>query len=104
LQCLKKQEKNRRKWCDLVGYNVEQLKTRLELTMPDEYTWDSFLEGKLHIDHIIPISAFNFDKPEHIDFKRCWSLGNLRLLPKKENLIKNNKLLQVFQPSFRLEL
>lgn len=98
----KKNNKNGRHWEGLVGYNVEELKKRLELTMPEEYTWQDFLNGKLHIDHIIPISAFNFSSPEHLDFQRCWDLNNLQLLPAQENLIKHNKLKESFQPSFKL--
>jgi len=56
------------------------------------------MEGKLEVDHIIPISVWDFDRPEQINFKRCWALKNLRLLPKKENRIKHNKLIKPFQP------
>ena len=97
-----KGNKNGRKSYDLVGYNVEKLKKRLESTMPDGYTWTDFMNGKLEIDHIIPISAFNFDNPENIDFRRCWALSNLQLLPMRENRIKNNKLTESFQPSLRI--
>ncbi len=97
-----KGNKNGRHWEDLVGYNLEKLKTHLENTMPEGYTWQDFMNGKLHIDHIIPISAFNFDKPEHIDFRKCWNLNNLRLLPAKDNLSKNDKLGKSFQPSLKL--
>jgi len=84
---LKRGIKNGRSWCKLTGYNFKQLKKRLNDTMPQNYTWQDFITGKLHIDHIIPVSAFNYDKPEHIDFKRCWTLKNLQLLPARENLI-----------------
>jgi len=86
-------------WEILTGYALIDLIKRLNKTMPEGYTWQDYLKGELHIDHIIPISAFNFTKPKHTDFKRCWSLGNLRLLPAKENLIKHNKLDKPFQPS-----
>ena len=91
-----------RKWGSLVGYTLNDLIDRLKNTMPAGYTWQDFLQGKLHIDHIIPISAFNFNCPDHIDFKRCWSLENLRLLPAKENMIKHNKLDRPFQPALRI--
>ena len=84
-------------WENLVGYNCNDLIKRLKKTMPEGYTWQDYLEGKLEVDHIIPKSIFNFIKPEHIDFKRCWALSNLRLLPKKENRIKYNKLIKPFQ-------
>jgi len=89
-------------WESLVGYTLIDLIKRLNKTMPQGFTWKDFLSGELHIDHKIPISAFNFDRPEHIDFKRCWALENLRLLPAKENLIKHNKLDRPFQPALRI--
>lgn len=42
------------------------------------------------------------NNPEHIGFKCCWKLDNLRLLPAKENLIKNNYLIQPFQLILRI--
>lgn len=97
-----KRSKNGRKWENLVGYTLTNLIKRLEITMPKGYNWQDYLEGKLHIDHIIPISAFNFTKPEHTDFKRCWALKNLRLFPAKANLIKHNKLDKPFQPALKI--
>ena len=97
-----KGNKNGYHWEDLVGYKLINLVKRLKNTMPKGYTWDNFIGGDLHIDHIIPISAFNFAKPEHIDFKRCWALENLRLLPAEENLIKHNKLYKPFQPALAI--
>ncbi|MBA7543245.1 hypothetical protein ES705_35575 [subsurface metagenome] len=91
-----------RKWESLTGYNSADLIKRLNNTMPVGHTWQDFLSGELHIDHKIPISAFNFTRPEHADFKRCWALNNLRLLPAKENLIKHNKLDRPFQPALRI--
>jgi len=86
-----------RHWEKLVGYTLSDLIKRLRKTLPKGYTWQ-----ECHIDHIIPKSAFNYTKPEHPDFKRCWALKNLRLLPAKENLIKNAKLNRSFQPALRI--
>lgn len=94
--------KNNRRWEDLVGYTCEDLIRRLKKTMPTGYTWQDLLQGKLHIDHIIPVSAHNYTKPEHLDFKRCWTLKNLRLLPAKENMAKNAKIIKPFQLAFRI--
>ena len=85
-----KNNKNSEVW-EIFGYTKNDLIKRLKHTIPESYTWKDYIGRKLEIDHIIPISAFNFTKPEHIDFKRCWALGNLRLLPAKENLKKSNK-------------
>lgn len=98
-----KGNKNGRGWERLVGYTLEDLFRRLKSTMPEDYDWQDFLKGKLHIDHIIPISVFNFTDSEHIDFKRCWALENLQLLPAKENLRKYNKLTNPFQPALQIK-
>jgi len=89
-------------WENLVSYNLIDLIKRLNKTMPQGYTWQDYLSGKLHIDHITPIKVFNFTKPEHTDFKRCWALSNLRLLPARENLFKNARLTRPFQPGLQI--
>ena len=40
-----------------------------------------------------------FTKPEHEDFKKCWSLDNLQQMWAKENMIKGANLEKPFQPS-----
>ena len=97
-----KGNKNGRHWEDLVGYTLNDLIKRLKRTMPTGYIWQDYLEGKLEVDHIIPISVHNYTKSEHADFQRCWSLKNLRLLPAKENHIKYNKLDKPFQPALKI--
>lgn len=94
--------KNNKHWKSFLDYTIDNLIKRLFQTMPKGYCWENYLNGKLHLDHVIPISAFNFTKPEHIDFKRCWALDNLRLLPAKENLKKNKKLTKPFQPTLQI--
>jgi hypothetical protein len=86
----------------VLGYTCSDLKNWLHKTMPNGCTWVDFISGGLHIDHIIPVTAFNFTSPEDIDFKRCWALSNLRLLPARENIIKSNHLDRPFQPSLGL--
>ena len=97
-----KGNKEGKRWEDLVGYSVSDLIKHLQKTMPKGYNWNDYLEGKLHIDHIVPISVFNYTDYKHIDFKRCWSLSNLQLLPARENLIKNAKLYKPFQPALKI--
>jgi len=93
-----------RHWEDIVGYSLGSLIKRLKKTLPKGYTWDDYNNGKLHIDHIVPISAHNYTKPENPDFKKCWALKNLRLLPAKENIAKGAKLSKPFQPALKLFL
>ena len=89
-------------WESLVKYTLIDLINHLKKTIPEGYTEIDMLNGKLHIDHIIPISAFNFTEPEHTDFKKCWALENLRLLPARENIIKRDKLFIPFQPALAI--
>jgi len=89
-------------WEKLVSYTLKDLIKRLRFTIPKGYTWQDYLDGKLQMDHIIPISAFNYTKPEHLNFKICWGLKNLRLLPVEENKIKRTSLIKPFQPVLKL--
>lgn len=89
-----------RKWESLVGYTLKDLVKHLEKQFTKGMSWENM--GQWHIDHIVPVSAFNFSSPEHIDFKRCWALENLRPLWAKENISKNDKILKPFQPSLEL--
>ncbi len=82
--------KNGRKWSDLVGYSLLDLTARLSETMPVGYSWDRIRE--LHIDHIVPKSLFQYNSEDDHQFKECWGLRNLQLLPARENIIKNNRI------------
>ena len=93
-----------RHWESLVGYSLNDLIKHLKTTMPKNCTWNDYMNGKLHIDHRTPISVFNFDNSNQIDFRKCWALKNLQLLPAEENLIKGAKLKQPFQPSLKMAI
>lgn len=92
--------KQRQKWETLVGYDVHQLKRHLEKQFLPGMSWEN--RSEWHIDHKIPVSAFNYEQPTDIDFKKCWALKNLRPLWKQDNLRKNDKLETPFQPSLIL--
>ena len=72
--------KNGNHWEKIVGYTAKDLKKHLENTMPSGYTWNDYIDGKLHIDHIIPRSVFVFQDSKDSDFLDCWCLDNLQLL------------------------
>lgn len=86
------------KWSSLTGYTVDELKLHLEKQFKDGMSWERFFSGEIHIDHIIPKSKFNFEKPEDDDFKRCWGLKNLQPLWATDNLKKKDKIGKPFQP------
>ncbi len=75
----------------ILGYSKEELALHLESFFTEEngYTWDNM--GEWHIDHIRPVSSFNFDSIDHPDFKKCWALNNLQPLWALDNMRKGNK-------------
>jgi hypothetical protein len=81
-----------RSWSSFVNYSVFDLKKHLESTLPIGYDWGDFLSGKLHLDHKKPSASFQFSSPEDSEFKKCWALSNLQLLPALENIRKSAKL------------
>jgi len=95
--------KRYRKWEELVGYTTKQLIRHLERQFLPGMSWDNHTRTGWHIDHIIPRTAFNFSKPEHPDFKKCWALKNLRPMWSVDNIRKFNHLEKPFQPSLALE-
>lgn len=95
-------KKEGRKWEELVGYTLDQLKKHIERQFQPGMSWNNY--GEWHIDHEIPISAFNFSTFQDLDFQRCWALKNLRPLWKETNLKKHAKLSRPFQPSLQLNL
>ena len=74
----------------------------IESQFTEGMTWEN--HGEWHIDHIVPLSAFNYSKPEHEDFRRCWALSNLQPLWAKDNQAKKDKLDKPFQPRLKLEV
>ncbi len=92
--------KNGYHWEQLVGYTLKDLKKHLEKQFVNGMDWGNY--GQWHIDHIIPVSVFNFRNSKDINFKYCWELKNLRPMWARENLSKHNKLYEPFQPSLNL--
>lgn len=79
----------------VIVFTEKELKTHLEKRFGKGMTWENY--GKVwHIDHRIPVSAFNLSCNE--DIRRCWSLKNLQPLFVEENLKKGARLSAPFQP------
>lgn len=84
-------------WESLVGYTAADLMARLECRFQPGMSWNNY--GEWHIDHIVPITAFNFTTAEDFDFKRCWALNNLQPLWADDNVHKGAKISGHFQPA-----
>jgi hypothetical protein len=93
VSCLMRQSlngnKNGRKWEQIVGYTLDDLKNHLEAQFREGMSFDNF--GEWHIDHIKPRAAFDFQDENDPDFLDCWKLENLQPLWKHENLKKGSK-------------
>ena len=72
----------------LLGYSIAELKIRLEAQFTKGMTWEKFNSGEIHIDHIVPISAFDFEAEGDAEWRSCWCYTNLRPLWAHENLAK----------------
>ena len=98
-----KKSKAGRHWETLVNFTIDQLKMHLEKLFTSDMSWENY-GSYWHIDHKTPMAVFNFNKPEDIDFRLCWSLKNLQPLAAKENIKKGTKLEKPFQPSLLLQV
>lgn len=85
-----KNKKNSKHWEKLVGYSLNDLKKCLESQFKNNMSWGNY--GSWQIDHIIPLSFFEFDSYNDWEFRYCWSLDNLQPLWEKDNLRKYKKL------------
>lgn len=77
---------------DKLGYSLQQLKEHLEKQFDENMNWENY-GTYWHIDHIVPHSSFSYSSMDDEEFKKCWSLNNLRPLEAIENIKKSNKLL-----------
>lgn len=83
--------KNGSHWEGLLNYTLIDLANHLEKQFKDGMTWVN--QGMWHIDHIIPVSWWQFNSYTDREFKQCWSLANLQPLWALENIRKSNKII-----------
>ena len=101
--------KNGQRWESLVHYTLDELAQCLEKQFQPGMNWTNHgnKQNQWSIDHIIPKSRFNYEKPEDIDFQRCWALKNLQPLwhfGPGGNMSKNDNIERPFQPCLKLEV
>lgn len=75
----------------LLGCSVDEFKQKLESQFTEGMTWAKFLEGEIHIDHIMPCASFNLTKEK--EQRKCFHHTNLQPLWAKDNLIKGGKII-----------
>ena len=91
----KERSKHGQSVLDKLGYSLQQLKEHLEKQFDENMNWENY-GTYWHIDHIVPHSSFSYTSMDDEEFKKCWSLNNLRPLEAIENIKKSNKLLVDF--------
>lgn len=88
---IRRGSKNGRRSFDLVGYSLEELMAHLESKFEPWMTWDNYGRGGWHVDHIRPLSSFDYETPDCPDFRAAWALNNLQPLGESENIAKGAK-------------
>lgn len=78
---------------ELLGYTMAALKVHIERQFTSGMTWEDVLSGRIHIDHIVPVSTFQISTPDDPDFKLCWALANLRPMWARDNQSKGGRRL-----------
>lgn len=79
----------------LLGCDVDEFKIYFCSLFTDGMNWDEFMNGNIHIDHIIPCSSFDLIKEE--EQKKCFNYSNLQPLWAIDNLRKGTKILKSCQ-------
>lgn len=74
-----------------IGCSLEFLKSYIEDKFQPGMTWENWSLHGWHLDHIIPLSAF--DLSDKNQFFKAFNYTNLQPLWAKENLKKSNKVL-----------
>lgn len=76
-----------------LGYKLSQLKKALREDAKARYdkSLTSCFKDGYHLDHIRPHRLFNAVEVGDEEFRACWAISNLRLIPAAENLAKGGK-------------
>jgi hypothetical protein len=78
---------------DLLGCTPRYAHEHLERQFKEGMTWDNYGYYGWHIDHIIPLSFFDFTDYEQQ--KRAWHYTNLQPLWAEENFKKGKKIIEM---------
>lgn len=79
------------KYNNILGYSWQDLRLHIEAQFTEGMTWEHYVVGEIHIDHIKPLKLYRYESIYEPLFKEAWSLSNLRPLWKLDNLQKGSK-------------
>ena len=80
-----------KKMIALLGCTIKEFKEHFESLFTVGMTWEKFMNGEIHIDHILPCSAFELQNSEEQEI--CFHYTNLQPLWAKDNISKGKKIL-----------
>lgn len=83
-------EIKRNKYSKFLGCDIDFFKKWLEYRFNENMNWKN-MGTKWHIDHILPISKFNFSNLNEI--RICYNWTNLQPLESEKNMSKSNNIL-----------
>lgn len=69
-----------------------ELRAHLESRFFGRMTWGNYGRFGWHVDHRIPLAAFNYETPTDANFKAAWALSNLQPLWWHENAWKGARV------------
>jgi hypothetical protein len=72
---------------DLIGCDINVLRSHLESQFAEGMTWDNY--GEWHVDHIKPCASFDLSNEE--EQKICFNYKNLQPLWAEDNMRKGSK-------------
>ncbi len=73
----------------LLGCSLQEFKSYFQEKFTPDMSWEAFMQGKIHIDHVKPCFLFDLLKPE--EQEKCFHYTNLQPLWAKDNLSKGSK-------------
>lgn len=76
---------------ELLGCTIEEFRAYFESKFTDGMSWDKYMEGGIHIDHIVPCIMFDLTSEEQQ--KICFHYTNLQPLWAIDNLKKGIKII-----------
>lgn len=91
-----------RRTFQLLGYTTADLMAHIESKFQPGMSWENYGRHGWHIDHIRPLSSFDYSTPECPEFKEAWALSNLQPLWAEDNWRKHAKMPAIQFPNVAL--
>jgi hypothetical protein len=74
---------------EFLGCTKAELTQHIERQFTRGMSWSAFIDGRIEVDHIIPMSHFDLSNP--LELKAAWALCNLKPRWRKDNIAKGTK-------------